>query len=133
MPEDDDAPQGPVNCPKCRGRMMRKAVGDVEVDHCASCGGVWLDVMEKERLLESGAAAKADLRSPAGVSRKPHEDKVLTCPRDKSRLIRMTDLKQHHIHFESCTVCGGLFFDAGELKDLSELTLRERVKSFFGR
>jgi hypothetical protein len=50
-------------------------------------------------------------------------------------MIRMVDLRQHHIWFEHCTVCGGCFFDAGEFRDLAhetiwdffrDLTTRER-------
>ena len=41
--------------------------------------------------------------------------------------------KQPHIQELACTVCGGVLLDAGELKDLSEFTLGERVKGLFGR
>jgi Zn-finger nucleic acid-binding protein len=32
-----------------------------------------------------------------------------------------------------CRTCGGVLLDAGELKDLSEFTLAERLKGFFRR
>ena len=43
----------------------------------------------------------------------------------------MTDHNQPHIKFESCTVCYGVFFDAGEFRDYKELTLTESVKRLF--
>jgi Zn-finger nucleic acid-binding protein len=110
--------------------MQRQKIGTVEVDRCAGCAGLWLDALEKEKLLERpGLAAEAD-RPGAHAAGRPGE--ALTCPRDRSTLIRMVDRRQPHVGFESCTVCGGVFLDAGELADLSELTLRERVRGLFG-
>lgn len=108
--------------------MKQIRVGQVIVDRCHGCAGLWLDALEKDKLLaDRGSVAKAD-HPPEGrlsVSRPS-----LKCPRDKSDLICMTDPVQRHVLFESCTVCGGVFLDAGELTDLSEHTLRERI---FGR
>lgn len=56
----------PMVCPACGGLMDLDKVDGVEVDHCTSCYGVWLDAGEMDRLaergegaLEAGAAAKA--------------------------------------------------------------------------
>jgi Zn-finger nucleic acid-binding protein len=57
----------------------------------------------------------------------------LHCPRDRSPLINIVDLKQEHIEQNACTVCGGILLDAGELRDLSEFTLSERVKAVFAK
>jgi Zn-finger nucleic acid-binding protein len=50
------------------------------------------------------------------------------CPNNK--LIRMVDPLQPHIWFESCPTCYGRFYDAGELKDLSERTISDFIKLF---
>lgn len=45
------APPSPFRCPRC-GDVCREAyVGDVAVDACTACGGVWLDRFELEELL----------------------------------------------------------------------------------
>lgn len=126
---EDEAPSGTIDCPKCHATMKRVTVGDVVVDRCQACGGLWLDVLEKEKLLAvKGAARKADAGPRAAA---PRLDKTTKgkCPRDKSTLIHMVDLKQPHVGYESCTVCGGVFMDAGELTDLSEMTLREWLRT----
>ncbi len=41
----------------------------------------------------------------------------IRCPRDASPMVRIVDPKQSHIHLETCPVCQGTFFDAGEFKD----------------
>lgn len=42
----------PVLCPNCGGLMDAEDAGDVRVDVCLNCNGVWLDVMELTRLSE---------------------------------------------------------------------------------
>lgn len=114
-----------IDCPKCRAGMKSILIGDVRIDRCYGCGGLWLDALEKDKLLGSKSAVKtadaSDESRPASSSAK------MLCPRDKSTMINIRDPRQLHVLFESCTVCGGIFLDAGELKDLSEITLRERL------
>jgi len=131
--DDLGADQGPIDCPKC-GKPMRPAtLGAITIDRCTGCSGLWLDALEKDRLIESHLAAQADVppRDPARAAAAAAKTRIL-CPRDRSTMIHMVDARQPHVGFESCTVCGGIFLDAGELTDLSELTLRERLRSILG-
>ena len=127
----DDENQ-PLKCPKCGKSMAAVNIGAVTIDRCEGCAGLWLDALEREKLMES----KSDVRA-ADVGRESMGDwtdeteGAVLCPRDHSRMIRMVDRQQPHVRFESCTVCGGTFMDAGELRDLSERTLRERVRRIF--
>ena len=41
---------------------------------------------------------------------------------------RMADRRQPHIWYESCKVCYGVFFDAGEFTDFKEETLLDWFK-----
>lgn len=124
LPEDDHR-NPPIDCPKCRAPMKHIRIGEVLVDRCYACAGLWLDALEKEKLLgDRKAAAAAD--QPGGALHITSGG-GFKCPRDHSTLIEMRDIQQPHVRFESCTVCGGVFLDAGELKDLSERTLRERL------
>jgi Zn-finger nucleic acid-binding protein len=109
--------------------MLRVTVEKIEIDRCPRCGGVWLDALEKDRLQVAHAAAKAETPGKPQPVPRP---KDLHCPKDKSLMIRMVDLRQPHVHFESCKICGGMFFDAGELKDLNKLTIMERIRSALG-
>lgn len=127
-----------IACPKCHVTMARVDARGVEVDRCHKCGGVWLDQGELDALMKSKGGlrqviAGLDSGPSAEPTAKRHVLGQCQCPRDSSRLITMVDLKQPHIAYEACTVCGGVFMDCGELKDLSELTLRERLAGIFGR
>ena len=57
----------------------------------------------------------------------------IECPRCESRLIRMVDRDQSHIHFESCTVCYGVFLDAGEFRDYKERNLLDFIEDLLTR
>jgi uncharacterized protein len=39
-----------MSCPKCGMELHEIAFGDVHVDKCFNCGGIWLDDGELERL-----------------------------------------------------------------------------------
>ena len=56
-------------------------------------------------------------------------DKIgrVKCPKCDEPMLRMVDNDQPHIWYESCPVCYGLFFDAGEFRDFKE----ETVLDFF--
>lgn len=43
-------------CPNCGGLMDEEEAGDIRVDVCLKCNGVWLDVMELTRLSETDDA-----------------------------------------------------------------------------
>ncbi|MCJ8344874.1 zf-TFIIB domain-containing protein [bacterium] len=50
------------NCPACNFKMSIKEKGDVEIDRCLSCGGIWLDGGEFEKIsqmIASETEAKA--------------------------------------------------------------------------
>jgi Zn-finger nucleic acid-binding protein len=120
----------PIECPGCGARMQRSSIDGVEIDRCASCGGLWLDALEKEKLLESRTGVrKADAPRPAHA---PPSRRHIQCPRDHSRMIHLVDPVRTDVGFESCTVCGGVFLDAGELTDLSRRTLMDRFRTLFG-
>ena len=43
-------------------------------------------------------------------------------------MIKMVDSRQRHIWYETYSSCHGSFFNAGEVKDLSEVTISDFFK-----
>jgi Zn-finger nucleic acid-binding protein len=96
--------------------MERVRVSTVEVDRCTGCHGIWFDSLEEERVKDAGAAAAVDTgRADEG---RP-ESTLVNCPRCHTRMIRMVDVDQPEIAFESCKFCYGRFLDPGEFLQLS--------------
>lgn len=42
-----------MHCPKCGHSLVMEKYGDVEIDVCPSCKGIWLDANELETILAS--------------------------------------------------------------------------------
>ncbi len=42
-----------LHCPKCGQKLGQERYGDVEVDVCTGCKGLWLDAKELEVILEN--------------------------------------------------------------------------------
>ena len=51
---DDSARGNPTElcCPGCRASLFELLYQEVHIDHCPTCGGLWLDRGELEQLLE---------------------------------------------------------------------------------
>lgn len=120
-----------MNCPKCKATMKSVTVDAIQVDRCTGCGGLWFDLREHERLKGIPGGEKADSGDPA---RGGQQDSIraVDCPRCKTRMIAMSFPEQPHIHYEMCSVCHGLYLDAGEFADYAHLTLAERVRHALG-
>ena len=99
--------------------MTAVQVGPVEVDRCGSCGGMWFDAFEDEAIKRAGAVKQVDTAPSAAAD----SGKKAACPRCNTPMVRMVDREQPHIWYESCSVCHGKFFDAGEFRDVAEKNL----------
>ena len=121
-----------MNCPKCQSSMAPVKVGIVEVDRCAGCGGMWFDSLEEEWLKTPADAAALDV-GDAAVGAKQNEIGRIDCPKCHTRTVRMVDVDQPHIWFESCKVCYGRFFDAGEFRDLATSGVEDLVRRWRGK
>ena len=44
-----------MQCIKCDGELQRVTLGEVEVDKCVKCSGIWFDIGELDKVLESSS------------------------------------------------------------------------------
>ena len=116
-----------MRCPKCGSDFETFTHENVEVDRCNNCGGIWFDAAEKKNLEQIEDAAIID-SGDKRVGKKYNEMRNINCPKCDVTMYRVADKTQFHIEYESCPACYGTFFDAGEFKDLNELTVVERFK-----
>jgi len=119
-----------VICPKCGGDMQAVEYDGIEVNRCVGCSGLWFDMLEHEHLKAIEGSESIDLgsaRDGRNYDRVDHID----CPVCKTQLIRMVDRSQPHIHYEACTSCYGVYFDAGEFRDYKERTVIDFFRDLF--
>ena len=115
-----------MQCPKCQQPMETISYPAAEIDRCTGCQGMWFDMLEHEDLIKD--AKTIDIGSDE-VGRQHNANNVIPCPVCvNSTMIRMVDPQQPHLQFESCPVCFGRFFDAGEYRDLADRSFSDFVK-----
>lgn len=117
-----------MQCPKCQQQMEKVFTKFGIVDRCTGCAGMWFDVLEDKDMAK--LAGVVDTGSKAVGKQFDHIDEIYcpVCP--NSKLLRMVDPAQPHIRFESCNVCHGRFYDAGEYRDVSHLGVSDFFKRF---
>ena len=118
---------GAMRCPKCRADMEQIEFDGTEIDRCKTCGGIWFDAGEIEVLRDKQAAAAIDT-GDASVGKQSNAIDDYPCPRCSGAMVRVVDPQQTHIWYETCSACSGSFLDAGELLDLSKLTVADFFK-----
>jgi Zn-finger nucleic acid-binding protein len=107
--------------------MESVTVESMQVDRCTGCSGLWFDLREHEHLKSVRGAEEVDTGDPARGKQQDAARNVM-CPKCKTRMISMVFPEQPHIHYEMCSVCSGVYLDAGEFADYKQMTLAERVK-----
>ena len=118
---------GAMRCPKCKSDMDQIEYEGTEVDRCTLCNGIWFDAGEMELMQNKKAAAIID-SGDAKTGKKSNTIDRYRCPRCSGAMVKMVDSKQRHIWYETCDSCNGSFFDAGEFRDLSELSISDFFK-----
>ncbi|MDX2416229.1 MAG: MFS transporter [Xanthomonadales bacterium] len=118
---------GAMRCPKCRCDMQQVEVDDTIIDRCTSCNGIWFDEGEVEVLGNHEAAAAIDT-GKAAVGKQHNVIDHYRCPRCGGHMDKKVDPQQQHIWYETCLDCNGSFFDAGEFRDLAQVTISDFFK-----
>jgi Zn-finger nucleic acid-binding protein len=105
-----------LTCVKCTSVLDKARVGDVEVDLCPSCGGLWLDHGEIERLGRGKTEEMDQLRTALTGASAPDEASETTnsCPACPGQL---KEVVLGPVHVDYCTKCHGVFLDKGELDE----------------
>ncbi len=128
MEHTSHSPDAELTCPKCQAQMKKQTHDQGVLYRCEGCQGMWFPMLEFEHLrdiaetIDTGNAEAATLYNVI--------DRI-DCPACKHyQLIRMVDVQQPHIWFESCKFCYGRFYDAGEFRDYADVSIADMFKRF---
>jgi Zn-finger nucleic acid-binding protein len=121
-----------IQCPKCNAPMQPMRVQQTEVDRCTACDGLWFDALEERDVL---AKESIDLLDPPGAAAHAGHDEQrrVDCPRCHTPMIRLLDRQTRAVWYESCPVCYGKFFDAGEFRAIQPRRLMDVLRELVGR
>lgn len=119
-----------MDCPKCNGEMQEHSTvtlqGEVVIDRCTDCGGLWFDHGEAEKLKDDWMSDFLDSGDPK-VGKNLNTNVDINCPRCGNKMEVVHDPRQPHIQYEVCED-HGMFMDAGEFTDYKHETLLEIFK-----
>ena len=122
-----------MQCPVCEKPIVALELDQVEVDHCLTCGGVWLDPDEMDLLLE-GAPGREEIRA----NMRPDEgsgERTLDCPlcRKKMEKVRVARNNGMGLRIDRCVNGHGTWLDGGELHALvalADFPAADRIHEF---
>ncbi len=110
-----------LKCPKCHHGMHEVSHGEVVIDRCTHCHGLWFDEDEAHHLKNLLGSEALDIGDPTeGQKWDSRED--IECPHCGKPMEKSADPKQKHIWYEYCPD-HGIFMDAGEFTDFKEESL----------
>jgi len=120
-----------VQCPKCDNPMeeVRYGGGDRGINRCTECHGLFFTDVDLLRLKNTYKAEVLDLGS-SKVGKEHNKVEDIECPVCNVQMNKVHDEGQTHIWYESCPDCNAVYFDAGELTDLSQDTFMDVVKGW---
>jgi Zn-finger nucleic acid-binding protein len=101
-------------CPECHEPLIVIELEGVEVDHCPTCRGTWLDAGELEFLTEIAGGPPGPLHAAllATTAERRGEER---CPRCRRKMRLVTVGAAPPVELDRCPAGHGLWLDAGEL------------------
>lgn len=104
-------------CPRCRTGLDDLRIGEIELDECQKCGGLWADAETFERICADREEQSAFLGNIAGREHSaghPAKISYVPCPECKQLMNRSNFARASGVIIDSCKQ-HGVWFDADEL------------------
>ena len=110
-------------CPRCKVDLREEKHAGIEVDHCPSCNGRWLDHHELDALEATVASTPEERRATVQYARRQSE---LECPICHARMTAF-NYRAHSLELDTCAEEHGFWLDAGEDGKVRDV-IEERVR-----
>ena len=115
-----------MDCPHGHGPLAIEHHHGIEVDHCSTCNGRWLDAEELGHLEAVGAPDPGDRRGMIEYARRPSE---LNCPKCGKRMTAF-NYRANPLELDFCDDEHGYWLDAGEEGQVRDL-IEQRVRDLY--
>jgi len=106
-----------MQCPKCQSNELKPQdlLGNIEVDHCAKCNGMYFEKGEMGAYLHFSKDLPnyKDLLKEAKPS--------CTCPECQGQMKELKYVPDKELFVDYCENCGGVWLDGGEVDDAQEI------------
>ena len=112
-----------MNCPRDGAELLIEHHEGIEVDHCPTCNGRWLDHHELDELEAKTAPEEHQRRTMIEYAKRPSELKCPVC--DKQ--MRAFNYRAYNLELDTCEDEHGFWVDAGEEGRIRDV-MEERVR-----
>jgi len=112
-----------MKCPRDQTELVVEHTLGVEVDHCPTCNGRWLDFNELDQLESTTGATETERRATIEFGEKPSE---LDCPVCGKRM-RAFNYRAYNLELDTCPEKHGYWLDSGEEGRVRDI-INERVR-----
>lgn len=121
----EEGPAHDLPCPQCLVVMTKVLVGTMDVGECLSCGGIWLDAEQFQRVCNDSESQSAVIRwktrpAPSLAPARADQVKYRACPRCRKLMNRLNFARVSGVIVDVCR-------DHGTWHDRDEL---HRVVTF---
>jgi Zn-finger nucleic acid-binding protein len=118
-------------CPDCRQPMTADRRGDIAVDVCKACAGIWLDEGELRQVMQSDPLGLISLEESHAPEVAPlaAATRLRRCPDCDRGLDRYRYLYDSPVQLDLCAACGGVWVEDGELEKIHEWLEGTRIGS----
>ena len=120
-----------MKCPACSQQLFRTNVGAITLDYCKEgCGGIWFDANELEQFDgENNNIDSKLLRGKGAVNVVIDRSKQRFCPKcNAAPLDRHVYDSREGFEVDSCSCCGGIWLDTGELSFLRSENKQQEIR-----
>ena len=112
-----------MECPRDGTALIEEHLHGIEVDHCLTCNGRWLDHHELDELEATTSASEAERRATIQFSERGSE---LKCPVCGEEMIAF-NYRAYELELDTCRNGHGFWLDAGEEGTVRDI-IDERVR-----
>lgn len=117
-----ESPVTDLRCPRDDTPLREEHVHDIEVDHCPTCHGRWLDHHELD-LLESTRAGEDERRGTIQFAERSSDLRCPVCGEEMSAF----NYRAYDLELDTCENEHGFWLDAGEVDAVRD-RINERVR-----
>ena len=116
-----------MNCPQCHEPMQIQPIGDIVVDECKRCRGIWFDPGEIDELKDelSPELRWLDFKIWRREARFQVDFDPLACPRCHDIPLTTLTERESKAFLRFCTRCRGSWLEAVDLARIVEALARE--------
>lgn len=105
-----------MDCPRCSVEMSEIANGDSTLQRCSTCGGLWIDSADLNRVM-----LHANLPSLSAVGGYVNPDEIAgMCPACHVDLVAVEGGEKRSLHYDTCESCGGIWLEGPDIDELPE-------------